>query len=112
MNYKMMGRFLALILGMEAVFMLPAVGISLYDGTEHTTHAFLISIGILVLVAAVLALFSRRAESGFFAKEGLFCVGISWILMSVFGCLPFVFSGEIPHFIDALFETVSGFTCC
>ena len=110
MNYKMMGRFLALILTVEAVFMLPALGISLFDGTQRVTYAFLITIGVLFAISAILALFTRRAEQIFFAKEGLLCVGVGWILMSVFGCLPFFLSGEIPHFVDALFEMVSGFT--
>ena len=110
MNYKMMGRFLALILAVEAVFMLPALAISLVDGTHAVTRAFLLTIALILSVAAALAIISRRARNTFFAKEGLYCVGISWILMSVFGCLPFCFSGEIPHFVDALFEMVSGFT--
>ena len=45
-----------------------------------------------------------------FARDGLVCVGLSWIVMSLFGCLPFWLSGEIPSFVDALFEIVSGFT--
>ena len=110
MNYKMMGRFLSLILLMEAVFMLPSLGISLADGTTHATHAFLLSIGAILLTAGILFLFSRRAKRSFFAKEGLFCVGIGWILLSFFGALPFCLSREIPSYIDALFEIVSGFT--
>ncbi len=110
MNYRMMGRFLALILTIESVFMLPAIAISIVDGTMHVTRAFLISLSIIASVTLVLWLLSRHAKKAFFAKEGLFCVGLSWLLMSVFGCLPFYLSGEIPHFIDALFEMVSGFT--
>ena len=110
MNYRMMGRFLALILTIESVFMLPAIAISIIDGTAHVTRAFLISLAIIACVALVLWVVSRHAKKAFFAKEGLFCVGLSWLLMSMFGCLPFFLSGEIPHFIDALFEMVSGFT--
>jgi len=110
MNYKMIGKLLSLILAIEAVFMIPALGISLADGTQETTRAFLISIGLALAVAAILFLFSRGAPKNFFAKEGLFCVGFSWILMSLFGCLPFWLSREIPSFVDALFEMVSGFT--
>ena len=110
MNYKMIGRFFALILAVEAVFMIPALAISVADGTTVTTRAFLISIAVTLLLSALLALLSRGAKQIFFAKEGLFCVGVSWILMSVMGCLPFYLSGEIPRFIDALFEMVSGFT--
>ncbi len=110
MNYKMMCRFLSLILAVEAVFMLPSVGISLADGTVHVTQAFIVTVAVILLTSAILGLVSRRAKADFFAKEGLFCVGIGWIVMSLFGCLPFYLSGEIPDFIDALFEIVSGFT--
>ncbi len=110
MNYKMMGRFLALILAVEAVFMIPALCISLADGTASVTRAFIFTIVLILGVAAVLAVLSRNAKNIFFAKEGLFCVGIGWIVMSLFGCLPFCLSWEIPYFIDALFEMVSGFT--
>lgn len=110
MNYKMMGRFLSLILAVEAVFMLPSLLISIVDGTERTTLAFAATILLLLAVSGGLALFSRRAPKIFFAKEGLFCVGLSWIVMSLLGCLPFWLSGEIPRYVDALFEMVSGFT--
>ena len=110
MNYKMMGRFHALILAIEAVFMLPALIISLADGNAKTASAFALSIAATALVAATVAVISKGAKRDFYAKEGLICVGSSWIVISLFGCLPFIFSGEIPHFIDALFEMVSGFT--
>ena len=83
MNYKMMGRFLSLILAVEAVFMLPSLLISIVDGTERTTLAFAATILLLLAVSGGLALFSRRAPKIFFAKEGLFCVGLSWIVMSL-----------------------------
>ncbi len=110
MNYKMMGRFLSLILIGEGIFMIPALAISLVDGTTHVTRAFLMSLGIIFAVAGILLLITRRASKRFFAKEGLFCVGLSWLVMSLFGCLPFCLSGEIPSYVDALFEMVSGFT--
>ena len=66
---------------------------------------------ILPLLAIGLSLsFLRPLSSELFAREGFVCVGLSWVLMSVFGALPFLFSGDIPLFIDAFFETVSGFT--
>ncbi len=110
MNYKMMARVNALILIIEAAFMLPALLISLYDGTLVTAAAFGKSMLLIAAVALLLYLFSRNARHGFYAREGLVCVGFSWITLSLAGCLPFYLSREIPHYIDALFEIVSGFT--
>lgn len=105
-----MGRFNALILAVEAVFMLPAFLISFARGERASAIAFLLSMGIILLIAGILSLLSRHAKPDFYAREGLICVGSSWILISALGCLPFVFSGAIPNYIDALFEMVSGFS--
>ncbi|MBO7254649.1 MAG: TrkH family potassium uptake protein [Clostridia bacterium] len=110
MNYKMMGRFNALFLAVEALFMIPALIVSFSFGELEAAKAFLISIGIIMFVSGILAIVSKNAKKDFYAKEGLVCVGTSWIAMSVLGCLPFVLSGAIPNYIDALFEMVSGFT--
>ncbi len=110
MNYKMIARVNALILIIEAAFMLPALLISFFDGNLNTAAAFVKSIGIIAAAALLLYLFSRKARPGFYAREGLVCVGFCWITLSLAGCLPFYLSGEIPHYIDALFEIVSGFT--
>ena len=95
---------------MEVVFMLPALLISIYHQEEKTIFGFLTGMVITLATALLLFLLCRKARKGFYAREGLVCVGASWIVMSLLGCLPFYFSGEIPHFVDALFETVSGFT--
>lgn len=110
MNYKMMARFNAWILAIEAAFMIPAFLISLFLREEKASRAFLLTIGIILAVAGILALLSRRASRDFFAREGMICVASGWILLSVLGCLPFVLSEAIPNYIDALFEMVSGFT--
>ena len=110
MNYRMMGKFISRILLVEAVFMLPALLISLYRNERNSVYGFCSAIVITLAAAVILAVLCRRAKRGFYAREGLVCVGASWIVMSLLGCLPFYFSGEIPHFVDALFETVSGFT--
>ena len=110
MNYKMMSRFEAWILAVEAAFMVPAFLISLFSDADKATLAFAISIGILAVSAGLFALASIGARKNFYAREGLICVSLGWILLSFFGCLPFWLSGEIPRFIDAFFETVSGFT--
>jgi len=110
MNYKMIGRFLAQIVAVEAVFLLPALGISLFCAEANAAKSFLYTLAVMVLVAAGLFLLCRGGGKSFGAKEGLVCVSISWIVLSLLGCLPFWISREIPSFIDALFEIVSGFT--
>ena len=110
MNYKMMGRFLSLILAIEGIFMIPALLISLFRGETMAVYGFLAAIGIIAALWLILFLLCRGAPSAFYAKEGMVCVGVSWIVLSLTGCLPFWFSREIPSFIDAFFETVSGFT--
>ncbi len=110
MNVKMMGRFLAQIVAVEAAFLLPALAISLFQEEWNAVYGFLLTLGIMLALAAVLFALCRKAGRLFGAKEGLVCVSLSWAALSILGCLPFVFSGEIPGFVDALFETVSGFT--
>ncbi len=110
MNYKVIGKIISQILAIEAALMLPAVIISVCDGEANAAKAFLLTMGITFVFGGIFALLSRNAKKGFYAREGLVCVGLGWIFLSLFGCLPFVISGEIPHFVDALFEIVSGFT--
>ena len=110
MNYKMMCRFLSLICVAEAVFMLPALALSIYDGKTNAALGFAVSIGVAVVLHILLKLLARNTSNRLTAREGFVCTAASWILMSLIGCIPFVVSGEIPRFVDALFETVSGFT--
>ena len=110
MNYKMMGRFLAQILSIEGVLMLPALGISLYCGDYGAIRGFALTIALIVVLSPALFLICRGAPGIFRAREGLVCVGISWIILSAVGCLPFYLSREIPSLVDAFFEMVSGFT--
>ena len=105
-----MGRFLAQILFLEGIMMLPALGISLYCGTFPAVRGFLAAIVVAVLISLILFRICRGAPSAFYAKEGFVCVAVSWIVLSLVGCLPFCISGEIPRFVDAFFEIVSGFT--
>ena len=110
MNYKMMGRFIARIIAVEAVFLLPALVISLCCGEWDAVRGFGYTLAIMAGVSGLLMLICRKAGRLFGAREGLVCVGFSWIAMSLLGAFPFFFSGAIPHYIDAFFETVSGFT--
>ena len=110
MNYKMMGRFLAQILFLEAVFMIPALGISLYCGDGMAVRGFLVAMAVAAGTAGLMYRVCRGAPSAFYAKEGFVCVAMSWIVMSLVGCLPFYISREIPRYVDGFFEIVSGFT--
>ena len=110
MNYKMMGRFMAQILSVEGVFMVPALIMALCLGETMALKGFAVALAAILITVAVLWRICRGAPSAFFAKEGLVCVGISWVVLSFMGCLPFYISREIPLFVDAYFEIVSGFT--
>jgi len=110
MNYKMMGRFIAQILFLEGVFLLPALGISFYLGESMAMRGFLLTLLLIAVLALILFGLCRGAPSAFHATEGMVCVALSWIVLSLVGCLPFYLSREIPKFIDCFFEIVSGFT--
>lgn len=110
MNYRMIGRINAFILLIEGVFMIPALIFSLVDHDFAVTKGFLITMGAIAVFAGILLLISRKAKRGFYAREGLVCVGIGWVLISIFGSCPYWISGEIPNFANALFEAVSGLT--
>ena len=110
MNYKMMGRFLSQILFIEAFFMIPALLISLGYKEVPAARVFLITIVLITSISIILYRICRGAPSAFYAKDGLVCVAVSWIILSLLGCLPFWLSREIPSYVDAFFEIVSGFT--
>ncbi len=110
MNYKLMGRLGAFIVGFEAVFMIPSVILCFADGDVSGGKAFLITVCISALLCLILFLISRGAGKDFYAREGYVSVGLSWIVLSLIGAMPFSISGQIPKYIDALFETVSGFS--
>ena len=108
MNVKMIFYTIGQILRVEGALMLLPMIVSFCYG-ESTWLWFLIPAACLAAFGTVVTL-KKPADHTIQAKEGLVIVGLSWVLMSLFGCLPFFVSGEIPAFIDALFETVSGFT--
>ncbi len=110
MNYKMLGRFIAQIIAIEAAFMIPALLISVGYGEGPAIRAFLITIGIMLALSGGMYALCRKAGKLFGAREGLACVGLSWIVMSLLGALPFVLCGQVNSYVDALFEIVSGFT--
>ena len=108
MNFKIVSYILGWVLRIEAVCMLVPCVIALALG-ENTWTAFLIAI----TVAAVPGLFlgSKKLRTGnFFIREGYAATGLSWLVISLVGALPFFLSRRIPSFVDAFFEIISGFT--
>jgi len=110
MNTKMIVRFLGNLCLVECAFFSPPLLLSLYDGDMVTAQAFFTSMCILLAASLLMRLCSKGGDNRFYAREGYFLVGSAWILMSLAGALPFFLSGEIPSFLNAFFETVSGFT--
>ncbi len=110
MNYKMMGKFLSQIAALEFLFLIPALILAVCFGETVAVKGFLLTLAIIAAVALVLWLFCRKASTAFGIREGMVCCSAAWMILAVLGCLPFVFSGALPRFVDALFETVSGFT--
>lgn len=107
MNYRMISQILGRVVALEAALMFLPLAVSVYHG-ERIGHFV-----ITILAAAVLSmlLMSPKVRTrDFYAKEGFATVACSWIVMALIGAVPYVLSGEIPSFVDALFETVSGFT--
>ena len=109
MNYRIITRIIGRILCVMAAFMIPALLISLFQGERGAALALLITIAASAGIGVLLALV-KPTRHGFFAREGFVTVGLAWIVVSLFGALPFFISREIPNFMDALFETASGFT--
>ena len=107
MNYRMIIRTLGLIVLCVATLMiLPLIACLCYG--ESVSH-FIITIAIGAVLGTG-ALCIRPKSSRLTAREGFLIVALGWIVLSMLGALPFFLSGEIPNYIDALFETVSGFT--
>ncbi len=109
MNYKIISFILGRVLRIEALLMVPSLICSLCYKERDIFYVFLASL-ILSFIAGTILSFKKPENRSMFAKEGFVIVAFSWILISIFGSLPFIFSGCITNFIDALFETVSGFT--
>ncbi len=108
MNYSVVIYILGWIMEIEAAFLtLPGIVSAIYG--EKGGFAFLwVALGSAV--AGSIIILRKPKNMRFYLREGFVTVALSWILMSVIGCLPFVINGDIPHFADALFEMISGFT--
>ena len=110
MNRKMVFSTVGRILLIEAALLLLPIAVSLIYGEFGTTLSFLATASIAACLGFALSVFFRGHDRVIFAREGFVTVALAWIFMSAVGALPFVFSGAIPNYVDAFFETVSGFT--
>ncbi len=108
MNKSIILHIIGWILTVEGAFMaLPLIVAVIYK--EQSGISFLITIGICLVIGVPLVLRKPKSKT-FFSKEGFVSVALGWIVLSTMGALPFYISGEIPSFVDALFEIISGFT--
>ena len=124
MNIKAIGFYIGHILWIEGVLLVPALLIALFRHEQSALRAIGITILILMLLSMALLTLGRRGPfwkrrrnaedsrfgEGIHAREGFVITALGWIVISLFGALPFYFSGAIPGFINCWFETVSGFT--
>ena len=110
MNSKLICRVMGVILVLECLCMMAPVLVSLLYREQDTAIAFFASAVICGVLGLLLNCIDLRDTDKLQAREGFLAVGFSWIVMSVFGALPYFFSGCFPSVVDALFESVSGFT--
>ena len=108
MNKRMIAYILGILLLCEAGLMLFPTVVALLYG-ESVVTSFLATIVLLIATGLVLVAMKPKNKT-IYARHGLVIVALGWILMSLFGALPFYLSGEIPSYLNALFESVSGFT--
>ena len=110
MNYKKLGKILGKILILESILMLAplAVAFIYHEGTKNIL-AFAIPALALALIGTLLQL-PKPKRNELYQKEGFALTALVWVLMTLFGAIPFVINGDIPNYIDACFEIMSGFT--
>ena len=109
MNYKMVIHTIGQVVLLEAGLLVLPLLVSLYYG-EACTLSYVQTIAVAALTGSLMTFAIRPKNHNVFAKEGFSIVSIGWLILSAIGALPFVFSGDIPSYVDAFFETVSGFT--
>lgn len=109
MNFKIIFKVLGLLLVVEGAAMAIALLVALIY-QENDISAFLISAGINLAIGYAIITATKKAKKEIGKKEGFIIVSMVWVVFSFFGCLPYLFSGAIPNFTNAFFETISGFS--
>lgn len=108
MNYRMIYNIIGKVMKVEAAFLIIPLIIALWND-ESTATGFAITIVLLGSLGFLMTA-KKPGNRNIYAREGFVIVALSWVSLSIFGALPFFLSGAIPNYIDALFETISGFT--
>ena len=108
-NSRAIANILGLLLMIEGIFILTALPVALIYH-EKDSYAIIISGLIVILCGGIPWLITWKSRLSISKKDGYIIVSAGWLLFSLFGALPFIISGAIPSFTDALFESISGFT--
>jgi len=109
MNSSMIRVILGHVLRIEAAFMMLPCLIAMIYG-EKEGYIYLIVAGACALTGVIMSAIKKPTDNALYLKEGCVATALSWIMLSLFGALPFCLTGEIPSYVDSLFETISGFT--
>lgn len=110
MEYRKLGRILGKIMILEGILMLAPLAVSfIYKESFIHKLAFLIPIAVLVVLGFLLQM-PKPERNNLYQKEGFALTAMVWIIMTLFGAIPFVINGDIPNYVDACFEIMSGFT--
>ncbi len=110
MNYRKLGNILGKIMILEGALMLAPLIVSIvYRESWRNVLAFAIPIAVLALAGLLLQI-PKAQRDNLYQKEGFALTALAWIVMALFGAIPFVINGDIPHYVDACFEIMSGFT--
>lgn len=108
MNYSMIRYILCSVLGFEGIFLLlPTIVSAIYREEECFIY---LAVALFSICIGFIGRIKKPKSNGFYSREGFAAVSLSWLLLSLVGALPLYFTGEFPTYIDALFETISGFT--
>ena len=108
MNYLMVFYVVGWVLKFESAFLLlPTVVSLIYK--ENTTWAYLLVAAVCFILGTLMSR-KKPERAKLYTRDGFVSVSLSWVFMSAFGAIPFVLTGDIPSYVDALFETISGFT--
>ena len=110
MNKKMVFRTVGRLAQIVALLLLIPAAVAIIYGEEKQFFAFAITAAFAFLAGVIISLLTKTKNRVIYAKDGFAITALAWIVMALIGAVPFVISGDIPSYVDAVFETVSGFT--